>query len=585
MCFRISQEISINADSQITESSEKTPVNDPETHLNPNEFSCVQISFNNSILMKSTCLPFWQGEIVHKCTSKVNIYENEDVLVKIPATNMKTKITYRNMYCAICNMEENIELWNFNFVCVDNASHISKRHLFTDMNITKILEIWDPAAQEAESSPCNIEPMFPTSLEHHAQFCSVNSDMAINQIYNFQIIDVNSSDHLLPRSNICDNLAQTPLYDTLCRNCTTDMFYKLETDFSYISSDMVFICDLERYFLKSEWRKINSTHIHICGGPKPSPTSTSTPEATLEAVELYLTRQGEVLIMLFLVTFMYHKVEDLPKKILFSQTVALFCVRAADELENFVPLQYVHYVGFVYHYFCLSCNSWKFISTYNVWFVLCHLTKRVQIDHQESHAKRYLIYFLICQVFFPVPIVAISVLIYLSPVNVALCTLKLTYNKRRSSLTQKPVPFYLFHTVPAFILHVVGMTLFTYTCYFIFNSVGDNRAEGAPRVNNYILLLKLSRYVLIEMLDLCVILFLDVPFWITKHPVLNTIRWCVVKSYGTLTFFLFAFPWDYVVELILKCKKKMLCKTSTNSDIKSRGTFLTGLSIEEESAL
>lgn len=571
LCFRIpattsSNYLDINVNSTASPSNRTINTIKPDFQLE--DLTCEKTPFNNSILMKSTCLPLWQGDEFHKCTYKTDHLPHNDLIVNIPATNTLTDTTYRNLFCAVCNAETHVELWNFNLVCFQNASSAPTAFNFNYHNatVTEMLEIWH-SNRTTTSYKCNIEAILPPSLESHIHRCNSSAHQPSNTVdYHFQIRNLNTSDYLLPRSNTCDQLAQTRLYHSLCRNCTIDSFEEVGIDFFYAKSNAIYTCEHERYFLKPDWRQVNATYIHVCGGPQPASSKTPPSKRTkwsYELIEYCIMRQAEILITIYLATLLYTKnVETLFNKIIFTKFLILFFVRAANEYHTVFSGQYVRSSRILYHYFILSFYCWNTISCYDFWFVICRLTSRFQRKSPKSHIKRFFVYVLICNVLIPMPIIGMSVFFHFHASTELYCKLRIGYDRH---LFHKYLPYFLFLALPSIILYFVSLAFFCHTCYFIYSN--SKSITSSTKTNYHLLLLKLSRHIVVGTLGVLNFTVVDTICRLTQDPFFLAVRKYIFKCFGLVMYFLFAFPWKTVSRWILRYKASLLHSAENSTAI------------------
>lgn len=92
------------------------------------EFTCTMTAFDGAIYMKTMCPPSSNHSAVIKenCESVNTTLQSVDSLLSTPVTNTKEKITYKNIFCALCHNENDFQFWNIGFVvelCSDMKSN------------------------------------------------------------------------------------------------------------------------------------------------------------------------------------------------------------------------------------------------------------------------------------------------------------------------------------------------------------------------------------------------------------------------------------------------------------------------------
>lgn len=78
-----------------------------------------------SVWMRNQCLPIYIGSQIDKQCRNLNnqSFDNNPILY-IPVTSLKTNITYRNYYCAYCNndLHDNLEFWEYKTFCYGDGT-------------------------------------------------------------------------------------------------------------------------------------------------------------------------------------------------------------------------------------------------------------------------------------------------------------------------------------------------------------------------------------------------------------------------------------------------------------------------------
>lgn len=81
-----------------------------------------------SVWMRTECLPIYRGSQVENfCRNGLNETFNDNPILFIPVTSLRTNITYRNFFCAYCNndMKKDIQFWEYKPFCYGDGSENS----------------------------------------------------------------------------------------------------------------------------------------------------------------------------------------------------------------------------------------------------------------------------------------------------------------------------------------------------------------------------------------------------------------------------------------------------------------------------
>ncbi len=114
----------------------------PSVESNPlKEWSTLSVNlspkFSYTILMKTKCPPEWSNKKVREMCENIGFSEDQDFLISEfghfislnkdefllwYVSSKTTQITYRNIYCGLCNNETELESWTQKMKCVKNEN-------------------------------------------------------------------------------------------------------------------------------------------------------------------------------------------------------------------------------------------------------------------------------------------------------------------------------------------------------------------------------------------------------------------------------------------------------------------------------
>lgn len=516
------------------------------------EFTCEHTPFDNYIFMKSFCPSIWKGDIAEKCANNTTLAE--DILARIPVTNILTNITYRNVFCAICNGESpHIHFWNYGVAYEEesNGTSYGTADILHQLEFNEVrLSRWN-LTKNGILYKFAIVPILPAFLKPYLRHCG-SKHASKNTLLKAKQTD--TTDTLLLKSTLCQHiLPQSLLHRSLCCHCTLNAFYQKDVDFYVLNSDTVFVCEHDNYFEKSEWTPLNSTHIHVC--------STYTPRVhwpiglesrSNRSLEMWLKVISAFCLLLFTLTFLYVKrVEKLSDKVLTAQCLSLLCIGVSRESADIVAPQNLLKTLILYHYFVLSFFAWITIASYEFWFVICRLTKRFQVVGEKAHGKRFLLYCSIGYVLLPLPIVSVSAFLEFASPQLVSCRWKPGYGTRSTFFIPRKLPFIWFVYVPTAVTSFLSTGLFVHASYYIYK-VKMRGLGSSARTNYFILFSKLALLTSFSTLTICAGIVLDRVVKLHDYPLLCTVRMAIFRSYGTFMYLLFAFPWKALFSRCLR---------------------------------
>lgn len=127
----------------------------------PISFTCHSFkSCRHQLFIKNTCAKSWKNEeIAWKCSTSSNEKLMPDNLdITTPVSSPTTNITYRNVYCALCNFEENYLHWKIIIICQKEEPLFSSgtREIGVDLDLLVNIS----KCQLAPQIPPNIAPMY-----------------------------------------------------------------------------------------------------------------------------------------------------------------------------------------------------------------------------------------------------------------------------------------------------------------------------------------------------------------------------------------------------------------------------------------
>lgn len=215
------------------------------------EYTCVATTFHGSVYMKTSCPPStnYTTVIRENCESPNETLLRVDVLLSTPVTNTKKRVTYRNLFCALCHDEDDFEFWNIGFTSelftnkgnnviesststsINISSSLFSTHdnVFDESRVQKILEnltindtddafwFWTSSFDHL-SYKCWMNATLPKPLTEYVRFCELNvehsciadrSHSTAKCIGSFSYVYFKNSVHKSPSCVACNSTNNT----------------------------------------------------------------------------------------------------------------------------------------------------------------------------------------------------------------------------------------------------------------------------------------------------------------------------------------------------------------------------------------
>lgn len=144
-------------------------------------FQCVDLRQFGGVYMKTSCPPEW-SEMKTKYACETASLTDADPLSAVPATSPITGITYRNIYCAVCHKEEDLDVWHARLECPDLPTHtLTRQNISSLLSYSEEEESWGISFNEQFYS-CSVDPVIPETANHLVRRCvpSIVKTCAVN---------------------------------------------------------------------------------------------------------------------------------------------------------------------------------------------------------------------------------------------------------------------------------------------------------------------------------------------------------------------------------------------------------------------
>ncbi|RWS08920.1 G-protein coupled receptor Mth2-like protein [Dinothrombium tinctorium] len=196
------------------------------------KWECREMRQFGGIYMRSSCPPNFKNFILKtKCE---NDTLPSDPLSSLPVTNVQSKITYKNIHCALCNDDfRNVTFWNPRIECKDLPAYNRTFGNLTESFILQNLVYFEENNRWGVNLDfpywCDIDPVFPEILLHHLRFCKSGliSDCPKNwkdenvrkacNSYQALVYDIGKTKFWNPHCALCNGVHATNTSRLICR--------------------------------------------------------------------------------------------------------------------------------------------------------------------------------------------------------------------------------------------------------------------------------------------------------------------------------------------------------------------------------
>jgi len=137
-------------------------------------FSCVDLRQFGGIYMKTSCPPDW-GDMDVREACEEGSEDRTDPLAATPATSHSTGITYRNLHCAICHREYDLDVWHPRLECPSvNIQNVTREMISNSLHYDKQEDFWG-LILDGEFHACSLDPVLPETSSHIVRRCLVGA--------------------------------------------------------------------------------------------------------------------------------------------------------------------------------------------------------------------------------------------------------------------------------------------------------------------------------------------------------------------------------------------------------------------------
>lgn len=146
---------------------------------------CLEVNDYQAYFVVSTCKSGWRNYSIRlKCERSPSI---EDPLTSIPATSNKSKITYRNHYCASCNEDsEDLIFWKIGVICPELDGNFS-RNIADNLVYNHRYRQWGVRLPNNTFISCQMKLAMPENKQN-LRFCYSNMKTSCSSNWNDNFI-------------------------------------------------------------------------------------------------------------------------------------------------------------------------------------------------------------------------------------------------------------------------------------------------------------------------------------------------------------------------------------------------------------
>lgn len=191
----------------------KTPVSKPP-------FQCYQHRMASPVFAKRSCVDNYRGfdDNIPACMVEDVDVDAMDVNHNLPVTSRKTKITYWNFHCGICNYEddEDLELWTVEVICPQRDEVVDERLIRRNLTYVEETEQWGLNIQ-GEFLSCVLK-YTPPPYNDEPEHCTSNLISSCPEGYNNSDIAMKCSQYYGERRSKNSNNYYKNVYCAICND-------------------------------------------------------------------------------------------------------------------------------------------------------------------------------------------------------------------------------------------------------------------------------------------------------------------------------------------------------------------------------
>ncbi|XP_065214408.1 uncharacterized protein LOC135841396 [Planococcus citri] len=520
-----------------------------DNSLRDEKFACISTPLDGHIYMVYRCpLHYENSKIIHNCETTNKTDFISDMLLNTPVTSETKNITFKNVFCAICNQEIQFEFWNialhYKLTNIQNVRIFPQYFTTTesDLQITSDLILYNLQNEKNYSKlmsdvygsryECDLKIEMPSHFRDTKRYCNSFENQSVSEqgknpslnsshrefdesISNTFKINLNNS--LLPKLNHCEDIPfNSHTYEMLCfprsnsftkkqldsehcffntfegKPCLLNVWLKENEDFYHLDNETIFVEKYNSKFNAAEWvRQVDTENeVFLCGTEIPISDERKFHSKINYIISNILVKFSILFLIVHLIwSASDNKLQSLPNKIMYSYSSMLLIVYVLWDMEERLPSCQI--LAVLLHYSSLSCFTWLLIASYDCWLVICHSSAKFQTFAGKSRLKRYLLYCFWGWVS-PLSIISIALYFEFAPNNKIPCYLKPGYGRLKQCFVAQETPLNYFYHYPTAVITCFNISLFLHTSYHIFKNKRKDITSTIQNTNSYVIFVRLS---------------------------------------------------------------------------------------------
>lgn len=481
---------------------------------NRSSFVCVETFFDGNIYMKNACKFAKNDTISNLCTDR-SINGEKNTFSVIPVTSKSTNITYKNLFCALCNGEKKFRFWNVAILPKNQSITIDSFVNETFLGDSFFSKDWQRNYTIRTKIPKNFIPKIRYCVPDRIKNCledrsEINPDCFDIRIDNLNEISINSQNcfagNMIDRNiptikarnipfDYCKKIpTDNSAYRMLCRKnflqqsvntsdteltyvdscfyqtidgdlCLINSFYYSD-QFKILDEETIYVYELESKFSHPEWffSSQGNSSVFVCGTEIPLSSTdrwfsymNTSLSATLISISIFC---------LILYIVLYNNIRKMRypfSRVIFCYSLTLLATFVIFLINDWQPSCEI--MSAILHYLLLSCFTWLMVASFECWRTV---TSPTSMRNSKEHTwKRFGIYCLVGWVL-PLSIVSVAIYFELSPIQSIPCDWKPGYGRLKQCFIAQNLPSYYFFHYPSVIMFLVNIYFFIHISVYVF---------------------------------------------------------------------------------------------------------------------
>lgn len=464
-----------------------------------------------SVFIKTNCSPNWKDVNISQKCYEGTFYDDlkSNLTANIPATGSKSKVTYRNWFCALCNFEKPDEIVVWMNTSLDNSCFLQSSINATSQKLSKTMLLNNTSGIDKALEFDGLRWYFKYNGGiYNCDFGEVYAPMDVRPILdgcNTKVpsVDFNGYDNCREicksKFHLVQNADDFMVYRNVdCFLCETELSidnltcldsqFSLDRKLFYIlrstANKLLEGRGFPVLFLGSEFIQRNST---FYGGRAEQKTETKTEKMFAWYTTISLIISSFFLCVHLVVYAKSKKTDSIGEKNLASFCLALLLAYCSFLVGNYINGSSCIVVSSLTYYFFLVSFTWLFTIAYDLTRMVWRSTKKYRITHNR---KTFFLIYTICN--WLICLLPMLTLVYLDLYESDNPIAPKFYSQGSGCWFHNQSSLLYFFALPVFFIVLANFLMFSYTSYLICTNKFKSANEDEDMIAKYMLYVRLA---------------------------------------------------------------------------------------------